>query len=75
MKLNRKHIGQLFDNHGADGSWCYQLVAIKRGRLLFYDFHGGYVLDSNKYADWRHFQPVNPFPANWIKYGWTIAKE
>lgn len=71
MRLTRKHIGQLFDVDGGDGSWCHQLVAIKKNTLLFYSFDGKYVTDSIKTADWRLFKPAHPFDKRWIEYGWA----
>lgn len=72
MRLTKKHIGQLFDNHGADGSWCYQLVDVKGKELLFYT-SGRYEIDSNKYADWRLFKPVK-FSKEWIDLGWQTGR-
>lgn len=75
MKLSRKHIGQLFDN-GGDGSWVYQLVAINRTHLLFYDFHGSYVKEKRgRYNDWRPFKPAHPWPKDWTEFGWETAEE
>ena len=75
MKLTKKHIGQLFDV-GGDGSWVYQLVDIKKGWLLFYDFNGRYVKERvGSYSDWRKFIPQNPWPKDWQRYGWTIARD
>jgi len=74
MNLTKKHIGQLFDNDGSDGSWCYQLVDIKGKKLLFYRMDGTYTIDSNKYSDWKEFKPRNPYPKEWIRYGWSQAK-
>ena len=74
MKLTRKHIGGLFTN-GDDGSWVYQLVAIKGKELLFYTFdRDRYEVDTNKFADWKRFQPRKPWPKNWIEYGWATAR-
>jgi hypothetical protein len=73
MKLTKKHIGRLFDNN-ADGSWIYQLVDIKRGRLLFYSFDGSYIVETNKFADWKFFVPRKPWPQTWIKLGWEHPK-
>jgi len=73
MKLTQKHIGQLVDN-GSDGSWVYQLVDIKKGRLLFYAFDGTYVIDTNKFQDWRLFKPLKQFPKTWIQQGWEIPR-
>ncbi len=74
MKLTRKHIGKLFDND-ADGSWVYQLIDIKGKELLFYSFtQADYEIDTNKYADWKPFKPRNPWPKEWIKYGWNVGR-
>lgn len=73
MKLGRKHIGQLVDN-GADGSWVYQLVAVNRTHLLFYDFRGTYVVEKKGYSDWQKFRPRKPWPKRWLESGWTYAK-
>lgn len=75
MKLTKKHIGLLVDN-GGDGSWVYQLVAVSRTHLLFYDFHGTYVKERrNQYRDWREFTPTSPWPKRWLQRGWAEAKE
>ena len=73
MKLTKKHIGQLFDND-ADGSWVYQLVDIKKGKLLFYDFASSYVVETNKFSDWKPFVPRKQWPKEWIKLGWKYPK-
>ncbi len=76
MKLSKKNIGQLFDVEDSDGSWVYQLIDIKDGWLLFYDFHGGYMKERvGENADWRPFNPTKPWPKNWIGYGWIIARD
>ena len=75
MTLTKKHIGKLFDVSGGDGSWCYQLVDIKGKELLFYCFtRGEYEVDTNKYKDWRPFKPTNPWPKEWLKWGWERAR-
>lgn len=73
MKLTKKHIGKLFTN-GGDGSWVYQLVDIKKGKLLFYSFDNKYAIETNKFADWEHFKSRNPFPKEWTKRGWDRAR-
>jgi len=75
MRLNRKHIGQLFDVHGADGSWVYQLVDIKDGKLLCRVFSNNYryEFNTNKYADWRPFKTQLP-SRDQVKNGWESAK-
>ena len=75
MKLTKKHLGQLFDNKGADGSWAYQLVDIKKGELLFYVFgsHGRYEVDSNDFGDWLHFKPQIR-PKRWDIGAWETAR-
>jgi hypothetical protein len=79
MKLQRKHIGQLFGLRSSDGSWVYQLVDVKKGWLLFYTFHAGehsyYKERVNSHSDWIRFEPVNPWPKNWKEYGWLSAKD
>lgn len=75
MKLTRKHIGLLVDN-GGDGSWVYQLVAVNKTHLLFYDFHGDYYKERRgKHSYWRPFAPTDPWPRAWVKKGWQEAKE
>lgn len=75
MMLNKTHIGKLFDN-GGDGSWVYQLVAVSRTYLLFYDFNGNYIKEKRgKWNDWQEFEPTNPWPVLWLKSGWHTAKE
>lgn len=76
MKLTKKHVGSLFNVEGSDGSWVYQLVAVSRTHLLFYDFHGTYVKErKGEHKDWLQFEPTNPWPESWVKYGWLGAKE
>lgn len=76
MKLTKKHIGQLFDNRGSDGSWAYQLVAIKGKELLFYVLGDSrYEVDSNKYNDWRPFEPqIELHRKDRIVQEWRIAR-
>jgi hypothetical protein len=59
MKLTKKHIGQLFDCRGGDGSWAYQLIDIntKTKEVLFYAMDGEYWAFKNTYTDWRPFEP------------------
>jgi len=72
MRLNKKHIGQLFDVRGSDGSWFYQLVDVKGSDLLFY-CDGNYEIDTNKYADWRPFG-CKEHTKKEIVYGWKTAR-
>lgn len=74
MKLTKKHIGQLFDVKGSDGSWCYELIDIKGKDLLFYAFNGRHEIDSNEFSDWQPF--VSRYHKNkiWIGYGWQDAR-
>lgn len=74
MKLTKKHIGQLFDVEGGDGSWCYQLIDVKGKDLLFYAFNGRHEIDSTKYTDWRPFVPRYHHNKTWIGYGWKNAR-
>ncbi len=71
MKLTKKHIGQRFDNKGADGSWSYTLVDVKGEKLLFFSSNGKWEVDSNKYGDWKLF---NSFSKKDIKYGWMAGR-
>lgn len=73
MRLTKKDIGQLFDNRGADGSWHYQLVDIKGKELLFYSSSGRFEIDSNKFSDWRPFEPALPHKEI-IKNGWKTGR-
>ena len=75
MKLTKKHIGQLFDLKGGDDSWCYQLIAVKGNSLLFYTFStpNSYDISSNKFADWRPFEPQE-FSRQNIAYGWKVGR-
>ncbi len=75
MKLTKKHIGGLFHIQGSDGSWVYQLVAVKRGWLLFYSFGGQYYKEKVGATDWAQFEPTNPWPKDRVEYGWTIARD
>lgn len=74
MKLTKKHIGQLFDIHGSDGSWCYELIDVKRGELLFYGFGGRHEIEKAGYRDWRPFVPRYHLNKDWIKYGWETGR-
>lgn len=71
MRLNKKHIGQLFDVQGSDGSWYYQLVAVKGNRLLFYS-NDKWEIDTNKYHDWRRFKS-RTFSKKEIRHGWETG--
>lgn len=57
MKLNKKHIGKLFDVTGSDGSWAYQLIDIKGKEALFYSIGRDFWALENKHDDWRPFKP------------------
>lgn len=76
MRLTKKHIGQLFDIDHGDGSWLYQLMDVKDGKLLFYSFSAtGYEIEpQNKYDDWRPFNPQTWWSKAHVKMGWNIAK-
>lgn len=76
MKLSKKHIGKLFDNHGADGSWAYQLVDIRAGWLLFNVVGDSlrYEAEPNTYADWRVFKPQQPMKGE-IEEAWASARK
>lgn len=74
MKLSKKHVGQLFDVQGADGSWCYELIDIKGKELLFYSYGGRHEVDSTKYTDWRPFVPRYNLNKDWVKLGWETAR-
>lgn len=74
MKLNKKHIGKLF-NLGSDGSWVYQLVAVNKTHLLFYEFDGHYYKEEKgKHTDWVYFKPRKTWPKHLLKFGWMTAK-
>jgi hypothetical protein len=74
MKLTKKHIGQLFDVNGGDGSWCYELIDVKGNDLLFYTFAGRHEIDSNKFKDWRPFVPTYHMNKKWVKLGWETGR-
>lgn len=74
MKLTRKHIGQLFDVHGSDGSWCYELIDVKKGELLFYTMSGRHEIEPATYTDWRPFVPQYHLNKRWVEYGWETAR-
>lgn len=74
MKLTKKHIGQLFDVRGADGSWCYELIDVKGKDLLFYSFNGKQEIEPNTYTDWRPFVPQYHANREWVKRDWTTAR-
>lgn len=74
MTLTKKHIGKLFDNHGADGSWAYQLVDVQKDKLLFLVTGvNRFEIDSNKYKDWRPFVPIRPSFSE-IQKAWQTAR-
>lgn len=76
MKLTRKHIGQLFNVAGADGSWVYQLADVKKGWLLFYDFRGSYYKErTGEHHDWQPFTPEKWWSNGQLAYGWRTAKD
>lgn len=72
MKLNKKHIGKLFDVSGGDGSWWYMLLDIKRGKLLFLDNSGRFWIEESK-RDWRLFRGPDLDPDQ-VKEGWKKAR-
>ncbi len=75
MKLTKKHIGKIFNNIFAYKSWIYQLVDIKREKLLFYSFNSNTFMQStNKSDSWRYFKPVDIIKVPWGKHGWEISK-
>jgi len=71
MKLTKKHIGQLFDVQGGDGSWVYQLIDIKKKEILFYSMSGEYWAFPNIHHDWRPFKPQMFRDA---KDAWNMAR-
>lgn len=73
MKLTRKHIGKLFDVHGSDGSWCYQLLDIRKRNYLFRSLDGRYEIESRRFDDWRPFRPGKVTAAG-IRFGWKIGR-
>lgn len=75
MILTRNHIGQVFNND-TDGSWGYVLIDIKGKDLLFYSLSNGvFVIDTNKYKDWRRFKcDYRSWPMKHIGEGWETAK-
>jgi len=76
MKLTKKHIGQLFDVEGSDGSWYYQLIDVKKDELLFYslDHRHPYEIESRSHTDWRVFGSAQAFNKRQIKLGWAIGR-
>ncbi len=76
MELNKSHVGGLFTTKGADGTWVYQLVDVKGGWLLFYDFDGKYEKErQGNHRDWQVFKPTTPWPKKWKQYGWEGAED
>jgi len=75
MKLSKKHIGQLFDCEGGDGSWCWLLLDVKGKDLLFYSMSGKFWIDNNKYGDWRRFSGDVAVGQSWTDKGWKQAKK
>jgi hypothetical protein len=74
MKLTKKHIGQLFDCRGGDGSWVYQLVDInpKTKEILFYSLSSGdFWVFKDEYTDWRPFETREWFTK---KQAWADAR-
>lgn len=75
MRLTRKHIGQIFDVRGGDGSWVYQLMDVRKGELLFYGFAADrYEIDDAKYNDWQPFEPQKWWSKTHKKMGWQIGR-
>lgn len=74
MKLSKKHIGQVFDVRGGDGSWHYILLDKKKDDLLFYTSNGKYTIDTNKYSDWQPFKAVADDKAA-LFLAWELAKQ
>ncbi len=74
MKLFKKHIGQVFDVAGGDGSWWYRLIDVKKKRLLFQDNSGRYwIEDQNKYHDWRNID--DQVHKVLVKEGWKTGRQ
>ncbi len=76
MKLTKKHLNQLFDCIGGDGSWYYQLVAVRKGKLLF-NVNGEprrFDISSDSYNDWRRITNVRMFSKSEIKWGWKNGR-
>jgi hypothetical protein len=75
MRLTKKHIGGLYDVHGSDGSWAYQLVDIKNKELLFHVFgsDGQYEIEAQSQHDWRPFKPQLRH-LNWDIAGWETGR-
>lgn len=76
MKLTSKHVGGLFDVPGSDGSWAYQLIDIKKGKLLFYVFGSNpsrYESESIRNNDWQIFKPQVRNP-RWDTGAWEQAR-
>lgn len=77
MKLTKKHLWGLYDVRGSDGSWAYQLIGVKKGKLLFYVFGSyppRYEIDQQTYTDWRPFEPQIR-DSRWDKTAWDTARE
>lgn len=75
MKLTKKNIGQLFDVPGSDGSWCYELIDVKKGELLFHTFGGRHEIESaTRYNDWRPFVPQYYLNKEWVARGWKTGR-
>ena len=74
MKLIKKHIGQVFEVDGSDGSWWYRLLDIKRGKLLFQDNDGNYWVEKqSKHHDWRSIDDL--VHNSLIKEGWKKVRQ
>lgn len=75
MKLNKKHIGQLFDVQGSDGSWWYQLVDISRKEYLFLSGNYRWEIESKSRYDWRPFSP-QPYKIKKrdVTFGWKHGR-
>lgn len=76
MRLTKKHIGGLFDIEESDGSWCYQLIDVKKNELLFYTFSNDHPLEiePSSYKDWQPFIPAYHLNKRWIKEGWKTGR-
>lgn len=78
MKLTKKHIGGAFDNRGADGSWFYILLDVKKDKLLFMSGQEGrFEIDTNKHGDWQKYVARSwrkPLKRRDINEAWKTAR-
>lgn len=69
MKLTKKHIGKFFVCAGADGSWAYLLIDVRKKDLLFFAVpRGAFEIESRRHRDWIPYELNSWLPGDHTKY-------